>query len=480
MGPCAGEDPAHSRPRGTWLAEPALGRGACRSGLPVRARAASLLRAQGGGHREDGEEEAEGEEADGGGDEAEDDGLDEAHGLVHLAVGAALHGVGNLEEDLVQLVRFLGHGDHRKDLLRDEPAGRQGFRKALAVADGVGGLRDAVSKQVRAGGVLGDAEGGQEGDAVGQHGAQDAAEPGDGEEAEGGPGDGDLESPGLEGAAVLVVAQCSDNGGNGASEDGQDEVPVGTQEARRLEQQLGGEGLLGVGQQGLELGDEEEEGGHHDEGAQGGQQRGVDERAHDLGAQFLKALDEGRERTQDIDEERRAFAGLDHGRVQRGKDVRILPQRLGERLALGHGRTDFLQQFLEVRCGRGLHQGIQRAQEGDARAEEVGELGVHGPEVGGLDAAAGLDGGVRGVALDGDGKEAAFAEDSDGGRLGVGLDGAAGGGSGVGQGAVREAWHAGYKCGAEDDLVRRGHALADLRPTRPREEGGGRWRARPG
>lgn len=46
-----------------------------------------------------------------------------------------------------------------------------------------------------------------------------------------------------------------------------------------------------------------------------------------------------------------------------GKVSRILPERVRQRLALGDCGTDLLQQFLEVRHRRGLHQGIESPQQ---------------------------------------------------------------------------------------------------------------------
>jgi len=110
---------------------------------------AGLLGAEGGSHGENGQQQAEGEEADGRRHDAENERLDEADGLVHGAVRPALDGVGDLHEHLVQFVGFLGDGDHREDLVGEEVAFGQRFGEALAVAHGLGALGDALGELSR-------------------------------------------------------------------------------------------------------------------------------------------------------------------------------------------------------------------------------------------------------------------------------------------------------------------------------------------
>jgi len=272
--------------------------------------------------------------------------------------------------------------------------------------------------------------------------AEDAAESGDGEEAEGGADDGDTELEFLELAAVFFVVEGGPEAESGDGEEGEDEVPVVAEGPGGAEEEFGGEGFLGGGEEGFELGNEEDEGGDHDDGAEGGEECGVDEGAHDLGAEFLEPFDEAGEGAEDLLHEGGAFAGLDHGGMEDREDVGVLAERVGEGLTLGDGAADFPEEGLEGGVDGGLDEGVEGAEERDAGAEEVGELGVEHAEVGGLDAPGpGFAVGVGGVALDGEGVEFAFGEGAEGGGLGVGLDGTGGLGPGLGDGGVGEAGH---------------------------------------
>jgi hypothetical protein len=64
----------------------------------------SAFTAEGAGHGEYGEEQAEGEKTDAGGHKTENQRLDQPHGLIDLAVGAALDGIGDLKKDFFELI----------------------------------------------------------------------------------------------------------------------------------------------------------------------------------------------------------------------------------------------------------------------------------------------------------------------------------------------------------------------------------------
>src|SRR5205085_6635359 len=119
-----------------------------------------------------------------------------------------------------------------------------------------------------------------------------------------------------------------------------------------------------------------------------------------------------------------AFAGLDHGGMERRKNFGELAHGFVQGFAIGDGSADFLKENDQIFAHGGADQSVYGAKQRDAGADEVGKLAIHDADIPTANAFAfaGAGGFVLAFGGDRDGEEIALFERAKHGGFVVGFE----------------------------------------------------------